>query len=161
MDPRVESLPRDMTAFLEGREQAAADHGIELLCPFGCGIQKCNPVGHCRHLVGFTIDMKTVELRERYGVGENQPNHERTGYLIRELDSQDRLIGTMKKARRNSRKQHTPTPTYRVYRQDGRAPVLDNGKYQRRAESVSQGWEDFESDLNEDEEAEETTAVKA
>lgn len=134
MDPRLDNLPRDLSS---------SEQGPEMLCPFGCGVEQCNDLGYCRHLVGFikADPGSRVELRERHS-----GHHERCGYIIRDRKPDDVLVATMKRTRKNRAGQHCPTPTYRVYNKNGKAPVRDlgDGKYERRPESLSRGWKDFQ-----------------
>lgn len=121
MDPRMAAVPRPGVSM-----SGSPIPGTPLMgCPWGCGVRQCNHNGHCRHLVGFTIDGKTVELRERY-----QDRFERTGYLLRDVKAGDVFVGQTPE-RRTKNGTACPTPTQRVYRKDGRAPVLDDGKTYR------------------------------
>ncbi len=154
MDPRLAELPRDLK--LEAEQEAS----IELLCPYGCGVGRVDDQGRCRHLVGYVMKgTRTVELRERVG------DRQRCGVLIRDLQKDDVIIPTMKRTRRNTRKQHTPSPTYRVYRKDGRAPMTPSDKmqeivgYRQRPETSQVGWgdeaefDDLDDAITEDTEA--------
>lgn len=85
----------------------------KLLCPFGCrGEGKVNNHGYCKHLVGWTLDGKVVELREPLG-----EEFERTGREKRELEPDDIVV---------PRK----TPTSRVYRavEPGEKPISTRSK---------------------------------
>lgn len=113
MDPRVLELPRQTT-------ESPAD--IKNLCPFGCTEERLDENGYCRHLVGFTDDRKRVELRTRTISARTGQIHEQTGLMSRTATTGDRLVGTFP-GRINKNRQHTPPPTYRVYRTDGRAPL--------------------------------------
>ena len=105
------------------------------LCPCGCSVQRLDDKGYCRHLIGWTVDGQTVELREKFGSG-----HERTGNLLGVVEEDDILIsGTPFRKDKNGN--HTPTPTYRVYRKSGKAPIVDDGKQIRREEGRDVAWE--------------------
>lgn len=85
MDPRVAEMPRN-------RMVAKPRH--PLVCPCGCGIPQMNSNGYCKHLVGFTLDRKTVELREFVGGKETFEDHryERVGVKTREIEPADIMV---------------------------------------------------------------------
>lgn len=113
MDPRVLELPR---------KTSENPSEVKHLCPFGCMDGKVDENGYCRHLVGYTDDRKTVELRTKRVSARTGNVHEQTGILTRAAQPGDKLIGTCP-GRLNKNRQHTPPTSFRVYRQDGRAPV--------------------------------------
>jgi hypothetical protein len=113
MDPRVLELPRQTT------EDPSA---VKYLCPFGCMEDRSDDNGYCRHLVGFTDDRKTVELRTRTISNRTGQMHEQTGILVRGASPGDKVVGTMP-GRINKNRQHTPPTSFRVYRADGKAPI--------------------------------------
>lgn len=93
MDPRVSQLPANRC---KPREKA-------ILCPFRCTHKDVNPHGYCKHLVGFTEDGRTIEMRELVGT------RERCGHLTDEVKASDVIVPMA-------------TTTSRVYRKDGNAP---------------------------------------
>lgn len=93
-----------------------------MLCPFHCGLQRVDLNGYCRHLIGWSVDGETVELREEFS-----PGKERVGHLLGVVEDGDVLVsGTPD--RKNKAKQPCPTPSHRVYRKTGTAPIRDDGK---------------------------------
>jgi len=99
MDPRTSDLPR---AKLRVKPK------FPLICPCGCDIPQMNAVGFCKHLVGFTVDRNTVELRELVGADEQNPHgrYERVGVEKRRISADDIIV-------------EMETPTCRVYQANG------------------------------------------
>ena len=99
MDPRTANLPANRC---KPKEKP-------ILCPFGCArgsVQaNINEHGYCRHLVGFSLDKATMEVRCKIG------EREQTGPLTEKVLKTDQLV-------------EMATPTFRVYRQDGKAPFV-------------------------------------
>ena len=96
------------------------------LCPCRCQVRHLDDKGYCKHLIGWTIDGQTIELRELFGTG-----FERTGNILGIVEDDDILVsGTP--FRTDKQGNPSPTPTQRVYRRTGKAPVRDDGTYIRR-----------------------------
>ena len=70
MDPRFDKPPRKL---------GDVKPVVKMLCPFGCSDTngRCNMLGYCQHLVGWTDQMETggrVEVRDQY-VRESRDQH--------------------------------------------------------------------------------------
>lgn len=99
MDPRTGTLVR----------KKPKGGGPEMLCPYGCGNKECDDRGYCRHLIGFTLDGRNMEVLERWGPDNSYLRH---GKLVEPVLHSDIIVPR-------------ETPTSRVYRgAPGERPVL-------------------------------------
>lgn len=106
MDPRLADMPRN---------RMRVKPRFPEICPCGCKLADMNDKGYCKHLVGWTLDRKIVELRETFGTGQ----YERCGVETRPIDPKNDIIVEME------------TMTARVYQTQGdplvtKVPATDN-----------------------------------
>lgn len=69
--------------------KASAAGGKLNLCPCGCDEKDLNEHGYCKHLVGFTVEGKVIELRE---ANPAPAILERTGFKTEPVREDDILV---------------------------------------------------------------------
>src|SRR5438132_2664246 len=94
MDPRLIDQPGlgESKLTVPMRQAKAAAKGERLnLCPCGCDDKELTEHDYCKHLVGFSNDGKTVELREIVNEPGKSP-YERVGRETRPIGEDDHLV---------------------------------------------------------------------
>lgn len=89
------------------------------LCP--CGCRAVDENGYCRHLVGFTTDGKTMEIRELI---RDHESYEMTGRKTEPVLKTDKIVQIPAAGAPRG----TYLATARVYRAGAKAPIKPTGE---------------------------------